>query len=193
MGELFEVLDLGEWADKPLKDLSGGVARLVLFCAAVVAPGSLVILDEPTNDVDPHRRRALWGLVRDVADDGAAVVLVTHSVAEAERAVDRIAIMDAGRIVAEGSLAAMRRDEGWLQLSISLDGTEQPEPPPFLQQLRMLGRRLLARVAEEDLSLALQWAQELRRSGTAEEFSIGPSSLEDTYERLVPTAVGTPA
>ncbi|MHB8453071.1 MAG: ATP-binding cassette domain-containing protein, partial [Mycobacteriales bacterium] len=61
--ELFAALELSEWVDKPLRSASGGVARLVLFCAAAVVPGRLVILDEPTNDVDPRRRRRLWELV----------------------------------------------------------------------------------------------------------------------------------
>src|SRR5438132_52094 len=74
---LLHVLELGEWQDRVMTEVSGGVARLVAFCMAAVAPGRIVILDEPTNDVDPLRRKFLWQHVRDMADAGSAVLLVT--------------------------------------------------------------------------------------------------------------------
>ena len=91
---LVEALDLGEWLDVDASRLSGGVKRLVAFAMAAVTPGRVVMLDEPTNDVDPVRRRLLWRQVRTLADHGAAVLLVTHNVIEAERSVDRLAILD---------------------------------------------------------------------------------------------------
>ena len=75
---------------------------------AAVTPGRLVMLDEPTNDVDPVRRRLLWRQVRTLADHGAAVLLVTHNVIEAERSVDRLAILDEGRVIAEGTPAELK-------------------------------------------------------------------------------------
>ena len=86
---LVDALDIGEWLDVDAASLSGGVKRLVAFAMAAVWPGRVVMLDEPTNDVDPLRRRLLWQQVRRLADDGAAVLLVTHNVIEAERSVDQ--------------------------------------------------------------------------------------------------------
>jgi energy-coupling factor transporter ATP-binding protein EcfA2 len=83
-------------------NLSGGVRRLVGFVMTIVWPGPLVILDEPTNDVDPLRRRLLWEQIRRLGDTGAAVIQVTYNVLEAERSVDRLAIIDAGKLVAVG-------------------------------------------------------------------------------------------
>lgn len=100
---LLAALDLTPWADKPSQSISGGVARLTAFAMAVVVPGRLVILDEPTNDVDPSRRRLLWQLIRRIADEGAAVLLVTHNVREAESAVDRLVILDQGEVIASGT------------------------------------------------------------------------------------------
>jgi ABC-2 type transport system ATP-binding protein len=98
--ELIAALDIAEWADSPAERLSGGVRRLTAFGMAVVAPGRLVMLDEPTNDVDPVRRRLLWAQVRALAADGHAVVLVTHNIAEAELVIDKAVVMDHGRVVA---------------------------------------------------------------------------------------------
>ncbi len=75
--QLIRDLELEEWAHKRGEMLSGGVRRLVAFCMAAVVPGKLIIMDEPTNDVDPLRRRLLWEQVRELADRGSAVMLVT--------------------------------------------------------------------------------------------------------------------
>jgi ABC-2 type transport system ATP-binding protein len=82
--ELIAGLNLEPWAATAGQQLSGGVRRLTAFCMAAAEPGRVVMLDEPTNDVDPVRRRLLWQQIRALADAGSAVLLVTHGVAEAE-------------------------------------------------------------------------------------------------------------
>lgn len=104
---LLEALDLGPWADVTAEKVSGGVARLAAFAMAAVAPGALVVLDEPTNDVDPVRRRLLWAEIRRIADEGAAVLLVTHNVREAETVVDRVTVLDHGRVLADETPAGL--------------------------------------------------------------------------------------
>lgn len=185
--DLADALNLVAWLDTPSAQLSGGVLRLVAFCAAAVAPGRVVIFDEPTNDVDPVRRRLLWQQVRQLANDGAAVVLVTHNVLEAERAVDRLAIIDRGRVVASGTPAALKAglaDE--LRLEIVWEPEIfAPDLPRFIKNSVVSGRRLLATVRAEALSAAVAWAEEQRRCGAAEEFSLGAATLEDVYIQLV--------
>lgn len=105
--ELLTALDIEEWADQPGERLSGGVRRLTAFCMAIVEPGSLVMLDEPTNDVDPVRRRLLWEQVRGLATEGHGVILVTHNIAEAERTIDRVVVLHNGRVAAAGTPAAL--------------------------------------------------------------------------------------
>src|SRR6185437_12087995 len=86
--ELIDALDLGEWRHIPGRSLSGGIRRLVGCAMVTVQPGRLMILDEPTHDVDPLCRRLLWNQVRRLGDMGAAVALVTHNVLVAKKAVD---------------------------------------------------------------------------------------------------------
>jgi ABC-2 type transport system ATP-binding protein len=107
---LIEALELGPWANTTAEKVSGGVARLTAFAMATVVPGRLVVLDEPTNDVDPVRRRRLWGQIRRIADDGSAVLLVTHNVREAETVVDRVTILDHGRVLADATPAELVGD-----------------------------------------------------------------------------------
>ncbi|MDQ3963784.1 MAG: ABC transporter ATP-binding protein [Actinomycetota bacterium] len=184
--ELIELLELGEWATKVMQ-LSGGVARLVTFCMAIVVPGRLVVLDEPTNDIDPLRRKLLWQLVRAAADDGSAVLLVTHNVLEAERCVDRLAIIDHARVIGTGTPAAMKSGfHGELRLEITLEpDTDLSITPDFIRHTTRQGRRVFADIDVRHLQDAITWATSLREGNIAEEFSIGPATLEDVYVRQV--------
>lgn len=103
-GELIEELGLAEVADRYVNQLSGGMMRLVNFGMALMGRTKLLILDEPTNELDPHNRRLIWDMVaRRSAADGTTVVLVTHNVLEAEKAVHRVGVMHAGRLTALGT------------------------------------------------------------------------------------------
>ena len=180
-------LDVGEWLDTDSSKLSGGVKRLTSFCMAAVAPGRLVILDEPTNDVDPVRRRLLWAEIRALAAEGVAVLLVTHNVLEAERAVDRLAILDHGTVIAEGTPAAMKSstaDDLRLELVLEPNAT-LAELPPFVRRRATTGPRLLTSVSAADASDAVRWAAGLRQAGRIEEYGLAPATLEDVYVELV--------
>jgi len=184
---LINSLEIDEWANKDGATLSGGVKRLTAFCMAAVAPGDLVILDEPTNDIDPLRRKLLWLEVRRIADRGSAVLLVTHNVLEAERSVDRLAIMDRGQVLASGTSASLKGNEnGYYRLELTLEPSGGcPDIPDFVSSTARTGRRIMGRLDASDISLALQWAKVQRSSGKIEEYSIGPATLEDVYIQLV--------
>jgi ABC-2 type transport system ATP-binding protein len=184
--ELMEALGLNEWRDKRGIGLSGGVKRLVGFAMVTVCPGRLVILDEPTNDVDPLRRRMLWQQVRALGDRGVAVLLVTHNVLEAEKAVDRVAIIDNGRLLAEGTPSAMKAaDRGHLRLQLMIaPGRDAPQAPPFARRARLAGRTLTAVLDEPDAPDGIKWARDAVASGVAEEYALGATSLEDAYIEL---------
>jgi ABC-2 type transport system ATP-binding protein len=184
--ELIDALDLGAWRDKRGIGLSGGVKRLVGFAMVTVCPGQLVILDEPTNDVDPLRRRLLWEQVRALGDGGAAVLLVTHNVLEAEKAVDRLAVIDGGRLVAEGTPSAMKaHDRGHLRLQLMIaPGRDAPALPPFATRSTLVGRNLMTVIAEGDAAVGIKWAEQVIADGAAEEYALSATSLEDAYLEL---------
>ena len=184
--ELLGALDLGAW-DTKRQPLSGGVARLVGFCMAAVVPGHVVILDEPTNDVDPLRRKTLWQQVRTLADAGSAVLLVTHNVLEAERCVDRLAVIDGGKVVATGTPAALKEELGApLRLELVLEpGAEPPPLPRFADAPVVAGRRTYLDVDLADVHAAVSWARELQADHHIAEFALAPASLEDVYVRSV--------
>ncbi len=185
--ELIDMLEMDEWQKTLGLTISGGVRRLVAFCMAAVTPGKIVILDEPTNDIDPLRRRILWQEVQAMARRGSAVLLVTHNVLEAERVVDRLAIIDLGKVMGMGTPASLKQDEGdAMHLELILEpGAPEPPLPDYLQQPVIVNRRILVRVRPADITTAIDWARSLKESNAIEEFSLGPATLEDIYVQMV--------
>lgn len=189
---LAKELAIEEWLDTRAgpqsSGLSGGIRRLTAFAMAVVAPVPLVVLDEPTNDVDPARRRRLWEVVRRCADRGSGVLLVTHNVNEAERAVDRLVVLDHGRVVAAGRPAELR---GGAVGSVRLEVICHPERAPASLNLPVVaqadvivGRRRLVTVGRPDVETVVGWAARSTDDGDIESYSLGPTSLEETYLSL---------
>jgi ABC-2 type transport system ATP-binding protein len=184
--ELIDVLQIDEWRDTLGARLSGGVKRLVGFAMVTVWPGRVIILDEPTNDVDPLRRRLLWGQIRRLGSEGAAVFLVTHNVMEAEKSVDRLAIINDGKLIAEGTPSSLKAaDRGRLRLQLMLaPENSTPELPSFVQTHVRVGNNLVGVIAENDAAAGIGWAQEQVTTGVAEEYALGAATLEDVYVRM---------
>ena len=151
--ELIEKLELGEWQKTLGLNISGGVRRLVAFCMAAVVPGRIVILDEPTNDVDPLRRRTIWQEVQALAKRGSAVMLVTHNILEAERVVDRLAIIDLGKVKGMGTPASLKESEGdVMRLELILEPKAAvPSLPDYLKKPLVINRRILSDVQPVDI------------------------------------------
>lgn len=110
--EALALAGLTDLANRRCGALSGGQARRVQYALAICGRADLLVLDEPTAAMDRGSARTLWGTVRALADDGAAVLLTSHDLAEADALADRVLVMDAGRIVADDSPAALRARAG---------------------------------------------------------------------------------
>src|SRR5450432_3377381 len=103
--EVLEQLQLTEKADSWVGKLSGGQRQRLAVATALVCNPKILFLDEPTTGLDPQSRRQLWDIIRAFQRDGGTVLLTTHYMDEAERLCDRLAIVDHGQIIAEGSPA----------------------------------------------------------------------------------------
>ncbi|ROR72177.1 ABC transporter ATP-binding protein [Bogoriella caseilytica] len=191
--ELAEELDIGPWLDRRAqpegRGLSGGIRRLTAFAMTVAASPPLLILDEPTNDIDASRRRLLWTALRRRADAGAGVLLVTHNVTEAERIVDQLVVLDRGQVVGAGSPAELRgtRDTDLrMELHLPAEGGEPDLTSVTVKPLRQLrvGRRLLITVPAEQAASAVAWASGLRDAAQIDSYALAPATLEDAYLAL---------
>ena len=188
VGELFEQLDIAEWADQPGNKLSGGVLRLTCFCMAAIRPGRVVVLDEPTNDVDPVRRRYLWGAIRELTGDGTAVLLVTHNIGEAEGAVDEMAILDHGRVLARGNASRIKASTVGDDMKLQAFTTASREAfgqPGWAGNIEVGNGEVVVSFPRDRAVDALTWAAELRGRRLVSDYSLREMSLEDTYVQLV--------
>ncbi|MHA6667756.1 ATP-binding cassette domain-containing protein [Homoserinimonas sp. A447] len=109
VAELLEQFDLVESARKPLSTYSGGMRRRLDLAMTLVSTPSVIFLDEPTTGLDPRSRHTMWDVVRGLVSEGTTVLLTTQYLDEADELADRIAVLDGGRIVADGTPDELKR------------------------------------------------------------------------------------
>jgi ABC-2 type transport system ATP-binding protein len=107
--ELIEQFDLAEAAKKPAVAYSGGMRRRLDLAMTLVGDPRIIYLDEPTTGLDPRSRRTVWAMIRRLVAGGVTVLLTTQYLEEADQLADRIALLDRGRFVAEGTPAELKR------------------------------------------------------------------------------------
>ncbi|WP_349897705.1 ATP-binding cassette domain-containing protein [Parafrigoribacterium soli] len=109
VAELLEQFDLVEAARKPLATYSGGMKRRLDLAMTLITAPSVIFLDEPTTGLDPRSRHTMWSIVRDLVAESTTVLLTTQQLEEADELAHRIAVLDGGRIVAEGTPDELKR------------------------------------------------------------------------------------
>src|SRR5437588_7547118 len=122
--ELLELVGLTEAADRRTKTYSGGMKRRLDLASALVHRPDVLFLDEPTTGLDPASRMTIWAEVRRINAGGATVFLTTQYLEEADKLCDRLAIIDNGRIVPEGTPEQLKAEMGHDAVSVSLNGAE---------------------------------------------------------------------
>jgi ABC-2 type transport system ATP-binding protein len=109
IAELLERFDLTEARDKRLSTYSGGMRRRLDLAMTLVGNPSVIFLDEPTAGLDPRSRRTMWQIIRELVADGVTIFLTTQYLEEADQLADEVAVLDQGRIVAQGTPAELKR------------------------------------------------------------------------------------
>jgi ABC-2 type transport system ATP-binding protein len=118
--EMLERFDLTEAAGRAVKTYSGGMRRRLDLAASLIGYPSVLFLDEPTTGLDPHARAMTWDIVRDLAAEGTTLLLTTQYLEEADQLAGRIAVIDLGRVIAEGTPAELKASVGGAHLEIVL-------------------------------------------------------------------------
>jgi len=119
--QLISYLNLEKWRHTTGEKLSGGLQRLTSFAMSVVDTPSIVILDEPTNDVDPYRRMLMWRHLRNLANQASTIIIVTHNLFEVERYADRYLMIDKGQVKKDVNVSDIQTQRNLRhQVSISI-------------------------------------------------------------------------
>ncbi|NJC21301.1 ABC-2 type transport system ATP-binding protein [Arthrobacter pigmenti] len=116
--ELLDRFELTQAAERPVATYSGGMRRRLDIAAGLIRRPAVLFLDEPTTGLDPRGRNEVWATVREVAGEGTTVLLTTQYLDEADQLADSISVMDAGRVIAEGTPEELKRQRGGNRLEV---------------------------------------------------------------------------
>src|SRR5436190_21226869 len=153
-GELLDLLGLSDAADRRTKTYSGGMKRRLDLASALVHSPTVLFLDEPTTGLDPASRLTVWDEVRRINAEGTTVFLTTQYLEEADKLCDRVAIIDDGQIVAQGTPAQLKAEMGHDVVSVALEGADAEDTA-----FALAGLPGLERVVAEIGALALYVAE----------------------------------
>jgi daunorubicin/doxorubicin transport system ATP-binding protein len=190
-GELLDAFGLADAADRLVKEYSGGTRRRLDIAASIVVTPDLLFLDEPTTGLDPRSRNQVWEIVRVLVAEGTTVLLTTQYLDEADQLAHRIAIIDHGRVIAEGTSGELKARVGTGSVHVRVhDLHQRPAAASIIAgvlghevQLEPDPAALSARAAEPELVADAMAA--LARAGIAvAEFSLGQPSLDEVFLAL---------
>jgi ABC-2 type transport system ATP-binding protein len=197
-GRLLDAFGLTEAADRQVKKYSGGMRRRLDIAASILNTPELLFLDEPTSGLDPRSRSQVWDIVRAVVAHGTTVLLTTQYLDEADRLAGRIAVVDHGKVIAEGTPGELkssvgagtvhlrlrdpgRRAEAGRLLAEALDAPVQAEADPVALTARVTGDGNGLEAGEQ----AARALAELARAGiVVDDFSLGQPSLDEVFLAL---------
>ena len=189
--DLLDVFGLAEAADRQVKKYSGGMRRRIDIAASIVVTPDLIFLDEPTTGLDPRSRNQVWEIVRAMVAAGTTVLLTTQYLDEADQLANRIAVVDRGKVIAEGTSSQLKASVGSGALHVRLlDPAQRPdaarcltgalgvdvrlEPDPAALSARVSDGEAVARVLAE-----------LTRDGIGvATFALGQPSLDEVFLAL---------
>lgn len=195
--ELLHAFNLEEAATKQVKNYSGGMRRRIDIAASIVVTPELLFLDEPTTGLDPRSRNQVWDIVRTLVNAGTTVLLTTQYLEEADQLADRIAVINHGKIIAEGTSSELKASVGTNTLHITLQDESVRE-----KALRVLEEsgNIAIHPAKDAASLTAQMTDPTLAAAAlgklADEqiavstFSLGQPSLDEVFLTLTGEEVG---
>ena len=189
--ELLDAFGLAEAAGRQVKKYSGGMRRRLDIAASIVVTPDLIFLDEPTAGLDPRSRNQVWDIVRALVAGGTTVLLTTQYLDEADQLADRIAVIDHGKVIAEGTPGELKASVGSGALHMRL---HDPEDRPGAERVLSQAFGVRVRIESDPAALSARISDpqrvahalaELSRSGVAvTDFALGQPSLDEVFLAL---------
>jgi len=190
-GELLDAFGLSEAADKLVSQYSGGMRRRLDIASSIVVTPELLFLDEPTTGLDPRSRNQVWEIVRVLVAEGTTVLLTTQYLDEADQLADRIAIIDHGRVIAEGTSGELKALVGTGALHVRvLDTARRAEAARVLEEV--LGEPVtlegdpaaISAIGPDTERVGLALAAMAREGIAVAEVGLGQPSLDEVFLAL---------
>jgi ABC-2 type transport system ATP-binding protein len=188
--ELLDAFGLSEAGGKLAKNYSGGMRRRLDLSASIVVTPELMFLDEPTTGLDPRSRNQVWGIIRALAEEGATILLCTQYLDEADQLAEGIAVIDHGKVIAEGTPSQLKASVGSATLEVRLLEADQRAKAAEILERELQGVKLESDPAAlsaacEDADRGAEAVAELSRRGISiAGFTLGQPSLDEVFLAL---------
>lgn len=185
--EIIEFLQLDKWKYISGEKLSGGLQRLTSFAMSVIDEAPVIILDEPTNDVDPVRRVLMWNYMRKLANQGSIVIIVTHNLLEVEKYADRYIVLNQGRIIKDIEVNSSYTYN--IKHFLCIYDIENEDISVFQNHFDIRyessQKKLLLFLTEEEIIKVIPILLELLKNKKATNYELKIKNLYDNYEDIV--------
>ena len=188
--ELLDQFNLSDAGDRPLKTYSGGMRRRLDLAAALVARPTVLFLDEPTTGLDPQSRNDLWEVIEQLVDGGTTVLLTTQYLEEADRLASTLAVIDHGRVIAEGTPESMKADLGATVLEVGLPSIDDAQRTGVIldglgSHTSVVNGTVVEVTVEDGPQAAMSALRNLDAEGIAPQtFNLREPSLDDVFLSL---------
>lgn len=179
--DIVEQCALGEFLSRNPKQLSGGQRQRLLLAISLINDPQVLFLDEPTTGLDPQSRRNFWDLVHSIKAQDKTVILTTHYMEEAYELCDEIAIMDYGKVIAEGTPYGLLQEHFNCSV-ISLPSTEVPEEFPVAAGMKLRRLKDKVEILSDDINATLNLL--MQNNIGLEQLQIRSHTLEDLFLKL---------
>ncbi|MGA9872850.1 MAG: ATP-binding cassette domain-containing protein [Rhodococcus sp. (in: high G+C Gram-positive bacteria)] len=188
--ELLTAFDIADAGGRQVKTYSGGMRRRIDIAASIIVTPELIFLDEPTTGLDPRSRNQVWEIVRALVDGGTTVLLTTQYLDEADQLAGRIAVIDRGKVIAEGTTGELKASVGAGSLHVRVDPARRAEAADILRTI--LTEPVTVEADPAALSARLDSASSVAAALPAFEqagiavasFAIGQPSLDEVFLAL---------
>lgn len=185
--EIISSLQLDNWKNIKGEKLSGGLQRLTSFAMTVIDEAPVIILDEPTNDVDPIRRILMWKYLRKLADKGSIIIIVTHNLFEVEKYADRYILLDKGCVKKDINISNRYSQNIKHMLCVyDIDNIDiSMFSSDFVTKYDIEQKKLTVSLKEENIYRAITIVLEVLKNGKATSYDLKIENLYDNYEDMI--------
>ncbi len=180
-------LNIEQWANQSGDKLSGGLQRLTSFAMAVAYPAPIILLDEPTNDVDPVRRKLVWQYMRRLAKEGHIILVVTHNLLEVEQYAERYILLDNGRLIDDAPTSTLNKNIASNTLLINFNDFYEWINMPDSIESKFIeeGMQMMLTLSAKQVPDAVAWVLNLIEEGKVSNYKLTSASLDLSYGGMV--------